>query len=525
MLEISNFNFNTKGAEDIKNHRYGKDWPVVYLIENGKKIYIGETTRAHSRTKQHLENPNRKNLKKIHIIFDDEFNKSAALDTESSLIEYIAADGNFEVLNSNKGLQNHSYFNRELYKAKFTETWEHLREKKLVINKLIDLENSNLFKFSPFKTLNEDQYGVANSILKIIEKDKTSINIIQGGAGTGKTILAIYLLKYLVSEKELSVGLVVAMSSLRKTLQKVFTSIPGLKSSMVIAPNQVTKTKYDVLIVDEAHRLRQRRNLTNYKVFDQTNQALNLPKEATELDWVQTSAPHVILFYDEKQRVRPSDVDKNSFKITNSNYFTLAAQMRILGGNRYTHFIHQLLNEKKPGTESFEAYDFRLFTNIENMVSELKKREHEHGLSRLVAGYAWEWKSRANSLEPDIQIDNTKLFWNSETKNWINSSNSINEVGCIHTIQGYDLNYAGVIIGPDLSYDPIQKKLIINKKEYKDTNGHRGVIDPEELRQYIINIYMTLLTRGIKGTYVYIVDTNLREYFQKNTPEIYQERD
>ncbi len=106
-----------------------------------------------------------------------------------------------------------------------------------------------------------------------------------------------------------------------------------------------------------------------------------------------------------------------------------------------------------------------------------------------------------------------KLVWNSTNIDWVSSENSINEVGCIHTIQGYDLNYAGVIIGPELSYDDTIHQIIVDQKKYKDINGKRSITEPSELRQYILNIYKTLLTRGIKGTYVYIVDEKLRAHF------------
>ena len=108
-----------------------------------------------------------------------------------------------------------------------------------------------------------------------------------------------------------------------------------------------------------------------------------------------------------------------------------------------------------------------------------------------------------------------KLKWNSEKDDWVNSLNAINEVGCIHTTQGYDLNYVGVIIGPELKYDPAFGKIYIDRDNYFDKNGYIGVTDEEELKRYIINIYKTLLTRGIKGAYMYIVDSNLRKYFEE----------
>jgi len=110
MSEIKTFSFDKYNFDQIRNHKFGKNWPVVYLIEDGKEIYVGETTSAYNRFSQHYENPERKKLKKVHLIFDDQYNKSATLDIESLLIQYIVADGRFVIQNRNDGLKNHDYY-------------------------------------------------------------------------------------------------------------------------------------------------------------------------------------------------------------------------------------------------------------------------------------------------------------------------------------------------------------------------------------------------------------------------------
>jgi DUF2075 family protein/DNA replication protein DnaC len=529
MSEIHSFSFSPEGIEKIRSHKYGSDWPVVYLIENGKELYVGESIRAYARTHQHLENPVRRRLKSIHILADDEMNKSAALDIESSLIEYMAADGLYTLQNGNGGLQDHNYYDRERYTAKFETIWKTLQEKKLAKNDLLQIRNSDLFKYSPYKTLTDDQYLIATKLLELISKNEKNTYLIHGGPGTGKTILATYLMKRLVQEGEQNAGLVIAMTSLRKTLQKVFRNVPGLKPSMVIGPGDVVKKKYNVLIVDEAHRLRQRRNIPNYGMFDKTNKHLGFDKNADELDWVLHSANQVILFYDEKQSVRPSDISPGRVAAHATQEFKLKQQIRVKGGEAYLELIDSLLEGKKAKRPKLNEYDFQLYDDISQMVRDIKSREKEHSLARLVAGYAWEWKSRTDASKHDIEIGKERLTWNTQLSDWVNSPNAINEVGCIHTIQGYDLNYAGVIIGPELKYDPAAKELVVDRTEYKDSNGHKGVHDPEELKRYIINIYKTLLTRGILGTYVYAVDENLRSYLKQslgyvsNPPEIKSE--
>ena len=126
-----------------------------------------------------------------------------------------------------------------------------------------------------------------------------------------------------------------------------------------------------------------------------------------------------------------------------------------------------------------------------------------------------EWRTKKGEESYDIDIDGLKLVWNSTNTDWVNSSNALNEVGCIHTVQGYDLNYVGVILGPEIDYDPATDQITIDQAKYKDINGKRSMESPEELVLYIRNIYKTLLTRGIKGTYIYASNGNLHEYLRK----------
>jgi DUF2075 family protein len=154
------------------------------------------------------------------------------------------------------------------------------------------------------------------------------------------------------------------------------------------------------------------------------------------------------------------------------------------------------------------------------MRSDILKLDEEHGLSRMLAGFAWPWASKRNSSAIDIELDGMQLQWNQTAKDWINSPTSVNEVGGIHTIQGYDLNYAGVIIGPELGFDPISKKIIFNRSSYFDANGKINnkklgiTYTDNDIRNWVINIYRVLLTRGIKGTFVYVCEPKLRDYFR-----------
>jgi DUF2075 family protein len=153
------------------------------------------------------------------------------------------------------------------------------------------------------------------------------------------------------------------------------------------------------------------------------------------------------------------------------------------------------------------------------MQKDILEMDRKHGLSRLLAGFAWPWITKSDKSAFDIEIQGVKLRWNQTAVDWVNSPGSVNEVGSIHTIQGYDLNYAGVIIGADLGYDPIENKLVFNRDNYFDTKGKEnnptlGVkYSDEDLKQFVINIYKVLMTRGIKGTFVYAADASLRNRF------------
>lgn len=519
MYEIKKFNFKKEVSDKVKSYRFGENWPVVYILENGKEAYIGETLSAYHRAEQHRKRPERSILTNMYIIADDEYNKSATLDIESSLIRYMSGDGKLLLQNANHGIQESNYYDRERYQAKFQTIWEDLQDLNIVTQSLQQIENSDLFKYSPYKALSEDQLQVVDDILDSIKNGTQKPHLISGEPGTGKTIVATYLMKLLVSKKwskDLKIGLVIPMTSLRSTLKKVFKSVKGLKSSMILGPNDVVRDKYDILIVDEAHRLQRRVNITNFRDFDRINKTLGLEKDTgNQLDWIMKSSKYQILFYDPYQSIKPADIRPEEIKEYTYIPHVLTSQMRVKGGDDYIRYISEILNGSQKESTKFYTYDLKLFDNIQDLVSAIKEKDKTIGLSRLLAGYAWEWKTKRNeAIDYDIEIDGTRLKWNSTTTDWVNSQNAVNEVGCIHTIQGYDLNYAGVIIGPEVSYDEVKKTIVIDKDKYLDFNGRRGITDPRELDNYVKNIYKTLLTRGIQGTYVYVVDKKLRDYMK-----------
>ena len=190
----------------------------------------------------------------------------------------------------------------------------------------------------------------------------------------------------------------------------------------------------------------------------------------------------------------------------------------MLGGRDYVQFVSSLLSGKMPQDTIFSSskYELILFDSLSDMREAIKRRNDQYELSRLVAGFSWPWKSKKNKSITDIHIEDVALQWNRVPKNWIHSVNAVNEVGCIHTTQGYDLNYTGIIFGNEISYNQDNKQIVINKSNYHDRSGKTGLENGDQLKAYIVNVYKTLMLRGIRGTYIYVCDKNLRTYFENH---------
>lgn len=569
MAFIDKFDFEIKSIEGIKNLRHynnsvGENWPVVYVLNNDKEAYVGETVNVARRTEQHLGNSAKKNLTEIRIISDKDFNKSVVLDLEAFLIKHMAADDKYTLLNGNNGIQDHNYFDRSRYEEEFKGIWNKLRKLGVVKKTIEDIENSELFKYSPYKSLGPEQISAELEILKAFAEhigDENGVTVIvNGGAGTGKTVLAIYLMKLFadINSKGLSepeedeyldedaeyvyaaesiggiekLGIVFPQKSLRESLKDVFKCIGSLSSKMVLDTSDVvrdyvkTGKKYDLLIVDEAHRLkcRNRGHLSYYPKFDKCNADLGLDKmEGTELDWIFMCSRNRIIFRDDLQTIRPCDIETEVFKDILENRYkstivtqALETQWRCNGGDNYIDYVRDILSCNAKEFREIDNYDFKLYEDPNKMIEDIKILDEKMGLCRTAAGYAWKWKSKKDKKAFDIIFDDRQYRWNSTDVKWIESKNSIDEIGCIHTVQGYDLNYLGVIIGEDIKYNTITEKIYADKTCYHDQQGKSGVAnDQDALRDYLTNIYLTLMTRGIRGTYVYVCDPALREYMSQ----------
>jgi len=561
------------------------NWPVVYVLDNENArgsqrlrkpvvsdVYVGESRNAVARMRQHLDTDAKKHLSTIRVIVDETYNKSVCLDLESHLIRLLAGDGSYQVLNRNDGITEADYFERASYRAGFKDVFEKLRKDGIFSRSIPEIENSDLFKLSPFKALTTDQSAAVEDILEglfaDLESEEPSTIAIQGEPGTGKTVVAIYLLKLLADIEQgrptdevdsdsmfaeffspgypellsgLRIGMVIPQQSLRVSVSRVFAKTPGLRADMVMSAFEVGESieKFDLLVVDEAHRLNRRANQpsagqnTRFREITERLFGSN-DTSKTQLDWIKHQSRHQIFLVDAAQSVRPADIpaahltDVLETAKSQNRFYPLTTQMRVQAGSDYVGFIRRILDPNQTAAmtsaESFDGYDLRLFDDLAEMRKSIFDRDEEHGLSRLLAGFAWKWNSKNDKTAFDIEIDEVRLRWNATQVDWIASPGSLYEVGSIHTVQGYDLNYAGVIIGPDLRFDPAARRLVFDRKSYADVKGKENnkaletKFTDDDLLQYIANIYAVLLTRGIRGTYVYAVDPHLREYLRGLLP-------
>ena len=375
----------------------------------------------------------------------------------------------------------------------------------------------------------DDQKVVYENALALARKStKTNKNvlIVEGGPGTGKSVVAINLL-VAITKLGLNTQYVtknaapraVFESKLAGTLKKTQISNMFTGSGSYVSCNTNT---FDALIVDEAHRLNEKSGMMK-------NIGENQIKEIIE------ASKCSIFFIDEDQRVTWHDIGE-SREIENwakkvgarVQSLKLESQFRCNGSDGYLAWLDNTLQIEETANKTLEGikYDFRVVNSPNELRDLIFEKNKINNKARLVAGYCWDWVSKRDKLLKDISIPehDFEMKWNlaSDGNIWIISPKSVNEIGCIHTCQGLEVDYIGVIIGPDLITrdekvitDPAKRA-----KTDKSLHGYKKALreNPEEAKHraelIIKNTYRTLMTRGMKGCYVYCVDKELEMFLK-----------
>ena len=192
----------------------------------------------------------------------------------------------------------------------------------------------------------------------------------------------------------------------------------------------------------------------------------------------------------------------------------LKKQMRVQAGDEFSYYISDILNEKNPIKKNFSNYTLKLVRSFKELDDIIREKQKKYGFSRRCSGYGFPFKDDGTKDAYKIYIDGCEINWNSTTKDWLIREKCINEIGSIYTLSGLELNYVGVIVSPELYYDKKENKIKMNLESFYDNTVKRQK-SADAIFDEILNTYYTLLTRGILGTYIYVCDENLREYFNK----------
>ncbi|RXT58588.1 DUF2075 domain-containing protein [Lacticaseibacillus chiayiensis] len=535
-------------------------YPTVYLIHTDKKsansvtIYVGETSDIYRRTIQHLvDDPSKRadwasfsndRHAQMIVIGHQHFNKSLTMDIENRLMLYLSGVPTVKQLNNRRtNPQNQYYTAREKNKI-FIHVWEKLHH----INKVVFpvqkvVEDSAMFKASPFHALTDEQLSAKEQIFDHVKsalgsKEVGQLILVEGEAGSGKTVLLSSLFYELATQldqngtetdapvNKLSVYTLVNHEEQLKVYQQIATKlgISSPKSERVMRPTRFinrhspTDAPVDVILVDEAHLLWTQ----GKQSYRGKNQLMDLLLRARVV--IAVFDKHQVLRtngYWEDQQLRKIE------KLAGKNIINLKQQMRMQASPRTVAWVDSLVHEHKVlPIPKDRQYEIRIFNSPAELQAAIKKKkfDNENGLSRLLATFDWPYTQKGKE-KPKwyVTIGSWRAPWNLElprTKRrgakgipWAEQTESLEEVGSTFTIQGFDLNFAGIIIGPSVTFR--QGRIVFDPSKSCDSGAtnKRTLSDNSKVsvaNELIENELNVLLTRGVHGLYIYAVDPGLR---------------
>ena len=399
-------------------------------------------------------------------------------------------------------------------------------------------------------SLIEDQIVARNIILDKVRRlrkasksnskyDKNVI-IVNGGPGTGKTVIALHILAELakISNDDNGLNILYATKS-KPLLEGVRSKLRGNTKLLItnvtgFLPAAIPENTIDVLLVDEAHRIQKSANNQYTKAHLRTD----LP----QIDTIKRASKTTIFFIDDLQAIRGIEIGSSNMIREAAERWnahveecTLTSQFRCNGSDNYLNWIEQVLyNKPIESTFNESDFDLKIFDDPQEMYEQLVKQNDIPGQSaRLMAGFCWPWSQDVDEngeLVKDVKIGDFAIPWETHDKivaarklpkgyvkwfEWAYKPDGIKQCGCIYTAQGFEFDYAGVIIGEDLKFDTQTNQIVTDKNNSKDPVLRRNVSEANmTFDQYVRNIYRVLMSRGMKGCYVYICDINLRNYFK-----------
>lgn len=410
--------------------------------------------------------------------------------------------------------------------------------------KLLDNAHKVIKQESDFNLL-DDQIYARNVIVDKIRKSEinkeNTVIIVKGGPGTGKTVIALHILAEFAGHKEKKYNIFFASRSKPLIEGIKYKMERGQKVGEINAkilftsldayiPQRVDENYIDILIVDEAHRICEKSgNFMTKKEYRS-----DMPQIEQLIRCAKTS----IFFIDNKQVIRGAEIGNTELikevakKMGREiEEVELTSQFRCNGSDNYLDWLEYVLghSDRKIILKREGNFDFRIIDSPKDLYEIIKNKNSQNGLSaRLVAGYCWPWSTETNldgSLINDVKIGDFEMPWETHTGltppkgyvkwyEWAYKPEGIKQIGCIYTAQGFEFDYIGVIVGPDLKYDSESDCLVANYNGTADP-ALKKKKDRDKFDEYVKNIYRVLMSRGLKGCYVYFVDKDVENFFKK----------
>jgi len=404
--------------------------------------------------------------------------------------------------------------------------------------KLLENVSKIISNESVFSLLNEQLVAknlIWSKIRKIEKADMKAVIIVHGGPGTGKSVIALNILAEAAKKKKK-----VFYGCKSKPFVSGLANLVGEEGEKLISnlnrfiPSKFKENQADLLLIDEAHRIGKTSNHQFTKKEDKTI----LP----QIDTLIRAAKTTVFFIDDMQNIRSLEIGSAQLIRETAKKFdasvdevTLETQFRCMGSNNYLNWLESILgytDENKILSRS-EVFDFKIFDSPNKLYSALLKKEEmetkkdpkKGNFVRLVAGFCWPWSQELDSngeLIKDVVIGDFAMPWETHNKitsprgyvkwyEWAYKPEGLKQVGCIYTAQGFEFDYIGVIIGDDLVYSPEEGKLTCNINATADPMLRRN---KENFEKYVKNIYRVLLSRGMRGCYVYFTNKETEKFFR-----------
>lgn len=364
------------------------------------------------------------------------------------------------------------------------------------------------------------------AVAAAVTHGRRQVVVVRGGPGTGKSVLAINLLGRFLGE-----GRTAHYATGSRAFTKTLWKLVGNRAKPVLkyfnGYRNASPGEIDALICDEAHRIRETSN----------DRYTPKAKKSTEpqIRELLRAAKVAIFFIDDRQGVRPNEIGSSEYirrHATDLKYevseFDLEVQFRCSGSAGFVNWISNTLGIERTANQLWtgaEAFDFQIFPTPEAMEAAIRAKTREGVTARLAAGYCWDW-SKPNldgTLVDDIVIGHWRMPWNARPDAgrlakgippadlWATDTGGVNQVGCIYTAQGFEVDYIGVVWGKDLVYDLDGQAWIGDKKESRDRTVKQSKAD---FLQLVKNTYRVLLSRGMKGCYVCFLDKSTERFIR-----------